>query len=37
MECEKIKEKIIEMLGKINSIWILEQILKFMENITKEG
>lgn len=27
---------IIEMVGKIESIWILEQILQFIQNMTKE-
>lgn len=37
---EKTKEfyrrRIIEMVGEIESIWILEQILQFVQNMTKE-
>ncbi len=31
------REKIIEMMGKIEDIWILRQIYRFIINITKEG
>lgn len=34
-EKEFYKEKIIKMVNAIDSIWILEQILKFVKNITK--
>lgn len=29
------REKIVEMVGKIEDVWILEQILKCIVNITK--
>lgn len=31
------KEKIISMVNQIEDIWILEQIHKFIINMTKEG
>lgn len=34
---EVYKEKIIEMVSKIENTWILEQILSFVKNMTKEG
>lgn len=33
---EFYREEIFEMVGKIESIWILEQILQFIQNMTKE-
>lgn len=30
------KEKIIEMVEKIESVWILNQIMQFIQNMTKE-
>lgn len=35
-EKEYYRQKIIEMVGKIESLWILEQILRFIKNMTKE-
>lgn len=32
---EDYKNKIIELVQKIDDIWILNQILKFIKNITK--
>lgn len=32
---EELKNKIIELVQKIDDIWILNQILKFIKNITK--
>lgn len=29
------KEKIIDMIEKINNLWILEQIYMFIQNITR--
>lgn len=34
-EKEWYRERIIEMVGQIENIWILGQIVKFIENITK--
>lgn len=31
------REKIIEMVGQIEDVWILEQIYKFVINMTEEG
>ncbi len=31
------KKKIIEMVKEIEDLWILEQIFKFITNMTKEG
>ena len=31
------KKEIVEMIQKIDSQWILEQILEFIENMTREG
>jgi hypothetical protein len=31
------KEKIVEMVGEIEDVWILEQIHKFVINMTEEG
>lgn len=31
------REKIVEMVGKIEDVWILEQIHKFVINMTEEG
>lgn len=31
------KEKIIEMVTKIEDVWVLRQILRCIKNITKEG
>lgn len=36
METEEIKNKIIEIIDKVEDDWILAQILKFAENMTKE-
>lgn len=36
-EKEYFKGKIIEMVEKIDSIWLLEQILRSIKSITKEG
>lgn len=36
-EKEFYKEQIIEMVQKIDSIWLLEQILRSIKSITKEG
>lgn len=33
-EKEFYREKIIEMVGKIDSLWLLEQILSFIRNMT---
>lgn len=33
---EEIKNKIIEIIEKVDDVWILEQILQFAENMTKE-
>lgn len=33
---EEIKNKIIEIIEKVEDDWILAQILKFAENMTKE-
>lgn len=32
---EDYKNKIIELVQKIDDVWILNQILKFIKNITK--
>lgn len=32
-----MKNQIIELLDKIDNTWILEQILRAIKNITKEG
>lgn len=32
---EDYQEKIIELVRKIKDVWILNQILKFIKNITK--
>lgn len=34
---EECREKIGELLDEIENIWILEQILSFVKNMTKEG
>lgn len=34
---ENKKKKIIEMIKSIEDVWILEQIHKFIINMTKEG
>ena len=31
------REKIVEMVGEIEDVWILEQIHKFVINMTEEG
>lgn len=36
-EKEYYKEQIIEMVRNIDSIWLLEQILRAIKSITKEG
>ena len=36
-EKEFYKEKIVEMVKEINDTWLLEQIFRFIHNITKEG
>ena len=36
METEEIKNKIIEIIDKVEDDWILAQILKFAENMSKE-
>lgn len=36
METEEIKNKIIEIIDKVEDDWILAQILKYAENMTKE-
>lgn len=48
-ECERVeneeandevlnaRERIIEMVGKVENLWILEQISQFIHNMTKEG
>lgn len=36
METEEIKNKIIEIIDKIEDDWILSRILKYAENMTKE-
>ena len=33
---EEIKSNIIKMIDKVEDAWILAQILKFAENMTKE-
>lgn len=32
---EEYQEKIIELVRKIKDVWVLNQILKFIKNITK--
>lgn len=34
---DEFKEKIIQMIHGISDSWILEQIYKFVVNMTKEG
>lgn len=36
MDKETYKKKIIDMVEKIENTWILEQILQFILNMTKE-
>lgn len=36
METEEIRNKIIEIIDKVQDDWILAQILKYAENMTKE-
>lgn len=36
METEEIKNKIIEIIDKVEDDWILAQILKYAKNMTKE-
>lgn len=36
-EREFYKQKIIEMVEEIENQWILEQIFRFIKNMTKEG
>ncbi len=31
------RKKIVEMVGQIKDVWILEQIYKFVINMTEEG
>ena len=35
-EKEVYKEKIVEMVGKVESLWLLEEILKMIKNALKE-
>lgn len=35
-EKEVYREKIVEMVGKIESLWLLEEILKMIKNALKE-
>ncbi len=40
LELEEVKQcrkKIVEMVGQIEDLWILEQIHKFAVNMTEEG
>lgn len=34
---DEYKEKIIQMIHRISDSWVLEQIYKFVVNMTKEG
>lgn len=34
--CDDYKRQIIDMVGRIEDIWILEQVIKFIKNMTKE-
>ncbi len=36
-EAEEYKKKIAAMVGRIEDVWILEQIHKIVVNITEEG
>lgn len=36
-EKEVYREKIVEMVGKIESLWTLQQIFRFIKNINKKG
>lgn len=36
-EKEYYKEKIIDKIRKIDNLWVLSQIIRFVENITKGG
>lgn len=36
-EKEYYKEKIIDKIRKIDNLWVLNQIIRFVENITRGG